>query len=114
MKINLSYLVLSMQNKAKKDEWVNIIGLDSEGKNFRISYCYNDGSDQEELLIGKLLPKGIFDIKEIIYDSAQITDVLADNDEDIKEMLEISYGIGSDHFLLHISNFEKFLAKRYF
>ncbi len=95
MKITLSYLTLSMQNKTKENEWVNVIGLD-EKDDFRISYCYDDELGQEELFIGKLLPNGIFDIKEIIYDSLVITDVIANNDEDIKEMLKISYGIGRD------------------
>ena len=92
MKTNLLDLVNAISDQPEEKGFLGSIGLDNKG-NFRVTDCSNGSYDQEYMYIGKLENNGIFDIKEIVYDSSVITEIVAENDKEIEEILNVYYGI---------------------
>ena len=95
MKVELSRLVRAIESKFKNDEYLEIIGLLEDGKTFAICECC--GIECEDRWLGYLLPNGYYDIKEIIYNSPQIIDIIADTDEEIAGILEKCYNIVGEY-----------------
>ena len=88
MKTDLMLLVHSINEKGHLGK----VGLLSDGKTFAVSDT-DENWMVEIIFYGELLPNSGYNIKEIIYDSSQITEMMYDTDKEIEEYLKVNYNL---------------------